>query len=129
MSDSRQDGQPKLEAAEERTDWAEDRTILANERTFGSWIRTGLVTVAIAIGLHAVFGELPQRWLARGTASLFLASAIFIFLSAAHRAGKTRRRTTTHTSAVQPLWRMWMWLLAITLSFGTFAVGLVLWMI
>jgi putative membrane protein len=30
-----------------RDDLAEDRTILANERTFGSWMRTSLGCVAI----------------------------------------------------------------------------------
>ena len=42
--------------AENRTDWAEDRTILANERTFAGWMRTGMASLAVAIGLKAVFG-------------------------------------------------------------------------
>ncbi|WP_394227872.1 DUF202 domain-containing protein [Paracoccus marcusii] len=46
----------KDQPAEDRTDLAEDRTILAVERTFSGWIRTGLATVAVAIGMQAVFG-------------------------------------------------------------------------
>ena len=30
-----------MELAESRTDFAEDRTVLANERTFAGWLRTG----------------------------------------------------------------------------------------
>ena len=39
-----------------RTKWAEDRTILANERTFSSWMGMGLGAVGVAIGLKAVIG-------------------------------------------------------------------------
>ncbi|MDF1729557.1 MAG: DUF202 domain-containing protein, partial [Sulfitobacter sp.] len=45
----------KNELAEDRTDWAEDRTILANERTFAGWMRTGMASLAVAIGLKAVY--------------------------------------------------------------------------
>ncbi|MBB3991179.1 DUF202 domain-containing protein [Croceicoccus naphthovorans] len=41
--------------AERKTDLAEDRTLLANERTFAGWVRTGLASVGIGLGFHALF--------------------------------------------------------------------------
>ena len=38
-----------------RVDLAEDRTILANERTFAGWLRTGLATVAARHGVQIGF--------------------------------------------------------------------------
>jgi len=80
------------ELAKKRTDWAEDRTMLANERTFSSWMGTGLGTVAIAIGLKAVFGAADPTWVAKALASMFLAVAILIYWLAQRQACRTHAR-------------------------------------
>ena len=67
------------EPARFRTDLAEDRTILASERTFASWLRTGLASIGIALGFHALFGRMQPIWLPRAIATAFLAIAIMIF--------------------------------------------------
>lgn len=54
---------------------AEDRTSMANERTFSSWMGTGLG----AIGMKAVFGAFEPTWAAKAVASIFIAIAILIF--------------------------------------------------
>ena len=41
-----------------RDELAEDRTILANERTFGSWMRTSLGCVAIGVGFQGLFAAM-----------------------------------------------------------------------
>jgi putative membrane protein len=79
------------ELARERTDFAEDRTILANERTFGSWLRTGFGGIGIGLGFHALFGKLP-----RAIASAFLVIAIIIFVAAERRASTVIHRLHTH---------------------------------
>lgn len=43
---------PDRELARARTKWAEDRTVLANERTFSGWARTGLTSLAVALGFR-----------------------------------------------------------------------------
>jgi putative membrane protein len=83
-------------AARMRTDFAEDRTVLANERTFGSWVRTGFGAVAIGLGFHALFGRIEPLWLPRAIATAFLAIAIIIFLAADRRACIVIRRLHTH---------------------------------
>jgi inner membrane protein YidH len=86
----------RLSAARMRTDFAEDRTVLANERTFASWVRTGFGGIAIGLGFHALFGRIHPLWLPRAVATAFLVIAIIVFLAADRRACIVIRRLHTH---------------------------------
>jgi putative membrane protein len=79
-----------------RTDYAEDRTVLANERTFGSWLRTGFGAIGIALGFHALFGRIHPLWLPRVVATAFLLIAIVIFIAAERRACVVHERLHAH---------------------------------
>lgn len=79
-----------------RTDFAEDRTVLANERTFGSWMRTGFAAIGIGLGFHALFGKIQPLWLPRAIATAFLIIGIIIFVAAERRACVVIRRLHTH---------------------------------
>lgn len=83
-------------AARKRTDFAEDRTVLANERTFGSWVRTGFAAIGIGLGFHALFGRIEPLWLPRAIATAFLLIAVLIFLAAERRACTVINRLHTH---------------------------------
>ena len=83
-------------AARKRTDWAEDRTVLSNERTFGSWLRTGFGAIGIALGFHALFGRIHPVWVPRAVATAFLVIALIIFVAAERRACTVIRRLHTH---------------------------------
>ena len=83
-------------AARKRTDLAEDRTVLANERTFGSWVRTGFAAIGIGLGFHALFGRIEPLWMPRAIATAFLLIAIVIFLAADRRASAVIKRLHTH---------------------------------
>jgi inner membrane protein YidH len=79
-----------------RTDFAEDRTVLANERTFASWTRTGFAAIGIGLGFHALFGRIEPLWVPRAVATAFLLIAIIIFVAAERRACVVIRRLHTH---------------------------------
>ncbi|MBA97576.1 MAG: DUF202 domain-containing protein [Sulfitobacter sp.] len=115
------------ELAEDRTNWAEDRTILANERTFAGWMRTGMASLAVAIGLKAVFGDFHPTWAAKGVASIFVVAAVYIFWAAHDAASQTLERLTDHHANAQPNARMKT--LAVIFSFASVAVGGILWML
>lgn len=83
-------------AARKRTDWAEDRTVLSNERTFGSWLRTGFGAIGIGLGFHALFGRIHPLWLPRAVATAFLLLAVIIFAAAERRSTIVARRLHTH---------------------------------
>lgn len=82
--------------ARKRTDFAEDRTVLANERTFGSWLRTGFGGIGIGLAFHALFGRIEPHWVPRAIATAFLLIAIIIFVAAERRACTVIRRLHTH---------------------------------
>ncbi len=113
--------------ATRRTNWAEDRTIMANERTFSSWMGTGLGCVGVAIGLQAVFGEFEPTWVAKAVASLFLGAAILIFYAAQLQARRTFARL--HDNDAEPVPSKGFTLLATILSAAAFATGVVLWLL
>lgn len=83
-------------AARKRTDWAEDRTVLSNERTFGSWLRTGFAAIGISLGFHALFGRIHPLWVPRAVATVFLLIAVIIFVAAERRSTMVVRRLHTH---------------------------------
>jgi putative membrane protein len=85
-----------IAAARMRTYFAEDRTILANERTFGSWMRTGFAAIGIGLGFHALFGKIHPLWLPRAVATAFLIIALIIFVAAERRATMVIKRLHTH---------------------------------
>ncbi|WP_224816173.1 YidH family protein [Hasllibacter sp. MH4015] len=113
--------------AESRTDWAEDRTILANERTFAGWMRTGMASVAIAIGLKAVFGAFEPTWAAKALSSVFIAIACYIFYSARQQACATLRRMDEHEAEAKPTHSMT--LIAVLLAAGSILTGAILWLL
>ena len=83
-------------AARKRTDWAEDRTVLSNERTFGSWLRTGFGAIGIGLGFHALFGRIHPLWVPRAVATAFLLIAVIIFAAAERRSTMVVQRLHTH---------------------------------
>ncbi len=111
--------------AARRTDWAEDRTIMANERTFNSWMGFGLGSVGVAIGLKAVFGDFDPTWAAKLVATMFLVIAVVIYWAARRQACKTLQRLTDNDAEAMPTKNFT--LLATLLSLATIATGAVLW--
>ncbi|SDX50361.1 YidH family protein [Litoreibacter albidus] len=115
------------ELAATRTGWAEDRTLLANERTFAGWMRTGMACVALALGMKAVFGAFEPTWVAKIGASIFIGVALFIFWSAQQRSCEAHRRFTENDVAAQPTSRMTF--TAAVLAVGAVITGIILWML
>jgi len=117
----------RTELAEERTDWAEDRTILASERTFAGWVRTGLASVAVALGLHALFGDFRPTWIPKLLASMFILTAAAIFVAAWRGTVRTQKRMTSHDANAPAT----SGLLAVTLVLvaASLATGVVLWLL
>lgn len=90
------DGDHRQELAETRTKMAEDRTVLANERTFASWMRTGLASVGIGLGFHALFTAMEPWWVPRVIATAFFLVGIFVTFSAERRACSVVERLHAH---------------------------------
>ena len=118
---------PNEGGSDPRTQWAEDRTVLANERTFAAWMRTGMACVGVALGLRAVFSATDYPIIAKAVAELFILSSIQIFWSAARRSKSTQRRIDTHDANAQSVRNMV--LTSTVLTAGAIATGVILWLL
>ena len=113
--------------AHKRTDMAEDRTVLANERTFASWFRTGFASVGIGLGLQALFVRMEPDWVPRAIATLFLAFGIFLFVAAERRACQVLERLRAHD--IQEFKNRRLRMMAIIASVGVAALIAAMWLL
>lgn len=109
----------------DRNDLAEDRTAMANERTFSSWMGTGLGAIGVALGMKAVFGAFDPTWAAKAVATVFLVVAIIIFWSAQRQACKTLNRLR-ETDFEAKSGRSFT-ILAVIMTIGAVGTGAILW--
>ena len=79
-----------------RTDFSEDRTVLANERTFAGWLRTGYAGIGIGLAFNALFSRVDPPWIPKLIATVFLLIAVVIFIAAERRACAVFSRLETH---------------------------------
>ena len=117
----------KNDLAEDRTDWAEARTVLANERTFAGWMRTGMASVALALGLRALFGPFEPTWIPKSVASIFIVVALMIFFAAWRNCARTQSDMNDHETRSQSSRNMG--LITAVPSFGALATGGILWLL
>lgn len=110
-----------------RTDYAEDRTVLAYERTFAGWLRTGFAGIGIGIAFNALFTRVRPEWVPKLIASVFLAVAIFIFLNAERRACAVMHRL--HTHEVRTIKISYIRLITIVCVIATLALLAVIWLL
>ena len=113
------------ELARKRTDFSEDRTVLANERTFASWLRTGIASAAIGLGFQALFVRMAPWWAPRAIASIFLLLAILIFVFAERRSCAVLERLSAHQ--VKPFRNTRLRLMTIAASIGVVALLAAMW--
>ena len=94
MTDKDPEAQDRL--ARVRTDYSEDRTVLANERTFAGWLRTGYAGIGIGLAFNALFSRVEPPWIPKLIATVFLLIAVVIFIAAERRACAVFSRLETH---------------------------------
>ena len=113
--------------AEARTDFAEDRTLLANERTYAGWLRTGLAAVGIGLGFHVLFRTIEPPWIPKAIATAVLLIGILIFVLADRRACAVNRRL--HAHVVQTFRPMNLTLITVVMVAATLALIAAIWML
>ena len=84
-----------------------------------------MASVALAVGLRAVFGQFDPTWLAKSVATIFIVLALYIFWAAERSAAQTLARLSDNDAHAQPLTRMRI--IVAALALGAVSVGGVLW--
>lgn len=95
MTESQADREDR-DSSDLKTDLAEDRTVLANERTFASWLRTGFGAIGIGLAFNALFVRLEPTWIPKAIATAFLIIALLIFIAAERRVCAVMARLNAH---------------------------------
>jgi putative membrane protein len=72
-------------SADLNTRLAADRNVLAAERTYAAWVRTGLFALASAVGARALLNGLVPDWLVLADATMLIAFSVFCFGAAIWR--------------------------------------------
>ena len=101
--------------------------MLANERTFGGWMRTGFAAVALGVGFHAFFERMEPAWIPKAIATTFLMIAIFIFVSAERRSLRIMERLHTHKVTTFRIGNLRI--LTVAAITATFALIAALWLV
>ena len=65
--------------------YAADRTVLAAERTYAAWVRTGLVALVAGVGAKASLGDVLPDWAILFNATLLVLFSGFCFAVAVWR--------------------------------------------
>ncbi|TCZ57203.1 DUF202 domain-containing protein [Roseicella aquatilis] len=68
-----------------RVPYAADRTVLAAERTYAAWVRTGLVALAAGVGAKTTLRGVVPEWLILFEATLLVLFSGFCFAVAVWR--------------------------------------------
>ena len=71
--------------AVERTDLARQRNLLANERTFSAWVRTGLAAVVAGLGIARLLDSGEWMWMARVIGAILILTSGGIYVIAFRR--------------------------------------------
>ncbi|RTZ98679.1 MAG: hypothetical protein DSY90_03280 [Deltaproteobacteria bacterium] len=81
-----------------------DRTVLANERTYQAWVRTGVSTFAAGLGIEKFLkGDIPP-WVLLAIATILLSFSTVSFLQAAWRYSHLHLRMEDLDLDMTPRW-------------------------
>ncbi len=105
----------KAMLAEERTDLARQRNLLANERTFSAWLRTGLAAVIAGLGIARLLDPGSELWAARVLGAIFILAGGISCVIALWRYEQGYRELEVKGSKGLPIW------LPTVLTFGLLA--------
>ena len=98
-----------------------DRTVLANERTYQAWLRTGLSFLAAGIGVFKFLKTDMLLWTVTLLATVLLVFAMLAFTQAAWRYNHLHLRVAHLDVDLRPAWQInLLSLLLISVSLLTF---------
>lgn len=105
MSTDKEEKTPKI-LAKDRTDLAFHRTILANERTYSAWLRTGLASLVAGIGVPRLLSNTKFPMLIKIIGTIFLLASAGIFIIAFWRFRKENLRLESEYQRHILIWPM-----------------------
>lgn len=77
----------KPDPEDKKTEYALDRTVLANERTYAAWLRTGIAALAAGLAIEKFMVQVLPEW---GTSYQLPGRRRFRAMERCNRSRKTR---------------------------------------
>ena len=108
-------GDPETLAVE-RTDLARQRNLLANERTFSAWVRTGLAAVVAGLGIARLLDSGEWMWMARAIGVILILTGGGIYVIAFRRYCWACGLVEQEGMKTTPVWLMIIVVAALLLS-------------
>ena len=94
--------------SERRTEWAYERTLLANERTFIAWLRTGLAITAGAAIVARLLANANPGWLVDLLAIVLVLAGTAIIVLSTWGYRKIIMSMSNIAPGIIPLWLVWI---------------------
>ncbi|HEX8534816.1 MAG TPA: DUF202 domain-containing protein [Allosphingosinicella sp.] len=82
---------------------AAERTVLALERTYSAWVRTGLAAIGAAVGLHAVLESRVPKLLLHVSGTALILFGLLCFIAGTSRSRVSARVVLDSRDAIRPL--------------------------
>ncbi len=92
------------------------RTLLAEQRTYSAWVRTGLTSSATGFAIAKLMTETEPAWLVRCLAILFLSTGACMFLLAFWAYRNALSKLSVGTAGGIPSWILAMMSLALLIA-------------
>ncbi len=85
MATEQETTKPPTSTSNLQQQYALDRTVLANERTYAAWIRTGLAALVTGVATEHILIEVYPSWIIRSLAVVLITFSAAAFLIGAWR--------------------------------------------
>lgn len=101
---------------DQRTEWAFERTLLANERTFIAWLRTGLAVTAASAVVMRLLSAAEPRWLVNTLAIVMALAGVLIVALSAGGYKRMHKELEDIGPGLIPQWLVWILVAALQVS-------------
>lgn len=106
----------KQQLALKRTDLAFHRNLLAEQRTFSAWMRTGLTAIALGFAAVKILDKVEPRWAVYVAGSMLIAAGMAIHILSFWNYYGTFRRLKREGLPGLPIWSVALISLSLLLS-------------
>ncbi len=106
----------RIQLARDRTGWASERTLLANERNFSAWLRTGLAALGAGLGIGKLLGSLGMPMITRTIGVVCIIMSGTVFIIAWWRYKQIYEDLADQGMRVTPMWMIHLIIIGMLLS-------------
>lgn len=109
-------GHPYNKEKGRKTELSKQRTVLAHERTFNAWLRTGIASVVAGLGIPRLLRFIGSHSLLRIIGSIFVIIGAIMFVIGLWRYYRGYKEINSQNMSITPVWILAVIILGLFLS-------------